>query len=61
MTITEIEPETDTVICEDSTGNIWDFQGIEDYEIGDQVSCILTDNGTPTIYDDEILSVRYTG
>lgn len=61
MTITELVPETNTVMCEDSTGNIWEFSGIEDYEEGDQVSCILTDNGTENIEDDVILLVRYTG
>lgn len=62
MQITEFERETDTVVCEDATGLIWAFYGIEDWEIGDLVIATLDDNGTPNrMGDDIIVDVRYSG
>ena len=40
---------------------LWEFYGIEDYQIGDFVSCIVWDAGTQKIFDDEILDVVYAG
>lgn len=51
----------DLVICEDSAGNIWEFKGIEDWDEGDLVSMLIDGKGTPKIFDDEILLVRYGG
>ena len=58
--------ETETgyiVICEDFTENIWEFTAEDgDWDKGDLVSAIMTDNGTPDyIYDDEFITVRYSG
>ena len=52
---------TDTVIVEDFSGNLWAFYGAEDWMDGDCVSLVMCDAGTEEIYDDEILSVRYSG
>ena len=52
---------TDTVIVEDYSGNLWAFYGCEDWQEGDCVSLVMSDNATEEIYDDEILSVRYSG
>ena len=53
----------ESVIVETTDGNMWAFQsdGVEDWMIGDKVALIFTDNGTPEIYDDEIVTARYTG
>lgn len=52
---------TDTVVVEDYNGNLWTFYGVEDWQEGDCVSLVMSDAGTEEIYDDEILSVRYSG
>lgn len=52
---------TDTIIVEDYSGNLWAFYGVEDWMEGDCVSLVMSDAGTEEIYDDEILSVRYSG
>ena len=59
--VVDFDETQDVVICEDYAGNIWEFYGIEDWQEGDLASFIMNDNGTPTIYDDEIVSVRYSG
>lgn len=46
------------------TGNdmLWDFCGVEDYELGDMVSLLMDDNGTPDdITDDLIVKAQYSG
>lgn len=57
----DLDYENDIVYISDSNGNAWSFTGIEDYELGDYVSIIMYDNDTPNIYDDIIVSVRYSG
>lgn len=59
--VAEINNETDTVICIDSNGNKWAFEGVEDWMIGDYCSMIMNDNSTEIIYDDIIVSTRYSG
>lgn len=57
-----LDYEADIVTIEDANGNLWDFEGTEDYCEGDLVSCVMWDAGTPeTIYDDHILSARFSG
>lgn len=61
MTVTEINTESDIITLADSVGHIWEFYGIEDWEVGDICSCIMHTNGTEIITDDEIISTRYNG
>jgi len=51
----------DALVLIDGTGNEWVWYGIEDYEVGDIVAAIMDDNGTEIIYDDAIITMRYTG
>ena len=51
----------DALVLIDSTGNEWIWYGIEDYDVGDIVAAIMDDNGTEIIYDDAIITMRYTG
>ena len=51
---------TDTVITEDSNGNLWTFYGVEDWQNGDCCSFIMDNNGTPEIKDDKIVSAKYS-
>ena len=57
--IVETNRTQDVVTVKDSTGNLWEFYGVEDWEIGDCASMIMDDMGTDRIYDDEIVSARY--
>lgn len=56
-----IDAENDIVTLEDGSGNLWAFEGVEDWERGDVCACIMGDNGTENISDDRIVSVRYCG
>ena len=56
-----VDPMQDALILIDSMGNEWLWFGIEDYEVGDIVAAIMDDNGTEIIYDDAIITMRYTG
>lgn len=56
-TITKIE--NDTVTVEDSNGNLWSFNGAEDWQVGDGCALIMHDNYTSEIIDDTIISTRY--
>lgn len=50
----------DTLVLIDGTGNEWVWFGIEDYDVGDIVAVIMDDNDTEIIYDDAIITMRYT-
>lgn len=56
-TITKIK--NDTVTVEDSNGNLWSFNGAEDWEVGDGCALIMDDNSTSEIVDDVIISAKY--
>ena len=58
--VVDINYDTDTVVCEDSAGYVWEFYGAENWCIGDVCSMVMCDNGTPSILDDTIESVRYS-
>ena len=59
--VTDVDYKTDIVQMEDFNGNIWSFKGCEDWLEGDVCSAILWDNDTDIIYDDVILTTRYSG
>ena len=59
--VRDLDFQHDLVICEDCNGNEWTFEGIEDWDIDDMASMIMYDMETPTIEDDEIIIVRYSG
>ena len=56
-----IDKAHDIVILEDANGNLWEYEGCEDWEEGDIASLLMNDKGTATIYDDEIVMIRYNG
>lgn len=58
-TVTEVN--NDTVTVEDSNGNLWSFDGAEDWQVGDGCALIMHDNSTSEIIDDTIISTRYQG
>ena len=61
LTTTVTEIENDTVTVEDSNGNIWSFNGVEDWQVGDCCALIMHDNSTSEIIDDTIISTQYQG
>lgn len=61
MTVTRVDYTTDVVTITTYGGDDFQFEGCEDWFVGDICSTIMFDNGTESIYDDEIVSVRYCG
>lgn len=59
LTTTVTEINNDTVTVEDSNGNLWSFDGAEDWEVGDGCALIMDDNSTSEIVDDVIISAKY--
>ena len=55
----ELDHETDEVVCETETGNLYAFYGIEDWEINDRCILLMDDMGTENIEDDEIIRTYY--
>ena len=60
-TVVDLNETNDTVTIETATGNRFTFYGTEDWQIGDTAAAIMYSNGTETVTDDIILSVRYYG
>jgi len=59
--VCELDRENDTVIIEDASGFLWEIEEIEDWCVGDGCAMIMYDNGTPEVFDDAIVSIRYNG
>ena len=60
--VVQVDYENDVVVCQDFNGNLWEFEGTEDWMYGDIASLVMNDMGTPEIYDDEIVAPpRYGG
>ena len=51
----------DLVFFLDGAGNEWYFEGVEDWTVGDLVSCLMFDNFTDSIRDDIIFKTYYGG
>ncbi len=61
LSTTVMQISNNTVTVEDSNGNLWSFNGAEDWEINDTCALIMNDNSTKDIRDDVIISTRYQG
>lgn len=59
--VCDFDYENDLVYCEDFNGEVWCFEGIEDWVLGDIASFVMYNHKTPIIYDDEIINVKYCG
>jgi len=59
--VVEFDFDEDIVAVEDAAGLIWEFYGVEDYQLGDLVSLLMEDNGTESIFDDKVIDARYSG
>ena len=58
--VVEIDAESDIVIVETYLGLMYAFYGAENWDIGDCCTCIMFDNYTPEITDDEVVEVAYS-
>ena len=56
-----VNHEQNYMVLVDYNGNEWIYEGVEDFNCGDIVAAIMEERGTPTIYDDEIVMIRYAG
>lgn len=59
--VVDVSKANDKVTCQDCNGNLWQFEGVEDWCVNDIATFIMDDMGTEEINDDEIVSVRYNG
>lgn len=59
--VSKIDTKNDIVTVENNNGHMYEFMGVEDWEIGDICSLMLDDNGTESIYDDIIVKTIYDG
>lgn len=60
--IVDLDEKNDLVTFSTGSGLLYSFYGIEDYDNGDIVSVIMSDNATPdSALDDKIVDVRYAG
>lgn len=59
--VVAVDQQEDVIVLEDFNGNVWVWEGAEDWFVGDVASALMDDQNTGSIYDDEILMLRYTG
>lgn len=57
----EIDRTDDIIYLMDANGNEWIYEGCEDWQTGDVAAATMNDNGTPSIYDDTIEKLHYSG
>lgn len=59
--VTDINNAENTVTISDANGFTYEFEGVEDYMVGDIVACIMYSGEDEHIFDDEIVYHRYVG
>lgn len=57
--VTEFDYKEDTVTVEDHDRNLWQFYGIEDWELGDKCLLLMYNNNTSVAEDDMIVRATY--
>ena len=58
--VIKLDSINDIVAVEDSTGNIWEFYGTQDWELNDCVSLVMNNQGTDSIFDDSIENATFS-
>ena len=61
MVVVSVDYDADEVALLDYNGDVWLIFGCEDWSVYDIAAAIMDDHDTATIYDDEVISVRYDG
>lgn len=59
--VTEVNLAMGYIELETFSGNVFTWEGCEDWQEGDIASAIMNDNGTPEVTDDEIIKLEYSG
>ena len=60
IAIETVDQDADRVFVQNSGGMVYAFDtDTEDYETGDDITCIFCDMGTKDVHDDMIVSARY--
>jgi hypothetical protein len=60
--IVRLDETNDSYTVKTCDGKLFTMYGIEDLSLGDMLSLLFDDKGTPDwIWDDEIVSIRYSG
>ena len=54
-------PKREMVIVTDAVGFEWEFEEIEDWEVGDMVVAIMSTNGTDILTDDYFVEIQFAG
>ena len=61
-TVYGLDPADDAVIVVDNDGELWEFYGVEDWNVGDYCELTMIDSGKPGYkWDDEITRTVYKG
>lgn len=56
-----VNHEQNYMVLVDFNGDEWIWEDVEDFDCGDIVAAIMEECGTPTVYDDKIIKIRYAG
>ena len=59
--VVKLDTHENIVYVKDFNGNIWGFDGCEDWAIGDIAGMVMDTMETENIYDDVIINVTYNG
>ena len=59
--VVALDAENDVVTCQTISGLLFEFYGVEDWQVGDIASMIMDTRGTEIVLDDIILEVKYDG
>lgn len=59
--VNAIDEDADTMELVDFNGFIWEYHGVEDFEVDDFAAAIMDDADTEFIFDDTIVTLRYCG
>lgn len=59
--VVAVDQDHDFITLQDFNGFTWNWNGCEDWMIGDIASAIMDSNGTEDITDDRIVMLKYSG
>ena len=59
--VVAVDQEHDFITLQDFNGYTWNWNGCEDWMVGDIASAIMNSKGTEEIFDDEIMELKYSG
>lgn len=61
MYVYQVDTIHDVITFIDGNHELWQLEGVGDWDVGDCASLIMFDHYTPEIKDDEIVVARYNG